>query len=186
MGNIAQTGYANELLLRQLAVELAKDIHNPQEILKGLGLTEDDYQAIKDTRAFKAMFLAASAEWNAAGNTQKRAKLKAAAMTEEALEMFWADIQERKETLNARVGLLNTLARIGGLGNPDPVANVGGNGQSFKLEIHLQGRTAPIIIDGERNFEVSEDNCEQLNPSSGSEDGLRESPLAANDEYDEL
>ena len=170
-----KTHYMDENKLRQLAVELARDIHEPEEILKSLGLTEEDYQAIKDTRAFQAMFNAASAEWNAASNTQKRAKLKAAAMTEEALEFFWADIQEHKENLNARVGLLNTLARIGGLGNPEPVNINPSGGQFFKLEIHLQGRDSPIVIDGEANqFTVD------------SEEVLGQSALATEDDRDEF
>lgn len=195
MGNVAKTGYLDEERLRQLAVELARDIHEPNIILNNLGLSEDDYQAIKDTRAFKAMYNAALAEWNAAGNTFKRAKLKAAAITEEILPTFYQDIQERKETLNARVGLLQTLAKIGGLGNPEPVAPGGGNHQFFKLEIHLQGRQSPIIIDGSREedrepLRSMEDTLtvgsydEQEGTGIGEE--LTESKHARDDPFDEF
>lgn len=194
MGEIAKTGYLDEARLRQLAVELAKDIHSPQEILNSLGLSEDDYQAIKDTRAFRTMYLAASAEWNAAGNTQKRAKLKAAAMTEEVLPMFYADIEERKESLTARVALLNTIAKIGGLGQPEPALPGGGNHQFFKLEIHLQGRQEPIIIDGESvssgSSFVNSDEQTLTASSEGSygeeEARLTESHLAADEPYDQF
>lgn len=167
-------GYMDEDTLRKLAVELARDIHEPDEILKSLGLTEEDYQAIKNTRAFQTMFNAATAEWNAAGNTQKRAKLKAAAMTEESLEYFMQDIQNREENLNARVGLLNTLARIGGLGNPEPVNVNPAGGQFFKLEIHLQGRDSPIVIDGEASGFTAHSEA------------LAQSALVTDEDYDDF
>lgn len=174
MSETSKTGYLDEAKLRQLAVELAKDIHRPDEILESLGLTDEDYQALKDTRAFKSMYHTALAEWSSAGNTQKRAKLKAAAMTEEVLPMFYADIEERKETLTARVALLNTLAKIGGLGQPEPLPPGGGNGQLFKLEIHLQGRVDPIIIDATAHEEPLTANS------------LIETPLVADEPYDEF
>lgn len=175
MSKTAKTGYMDEDKLRILATELAKDIHEPQDILKTLDLTEEDYEAIKDTRAFKVFYNSALAEWNGAGNTQKRAKLKAAAMTEEALPFFYADLEERKESLTARVALLNTIAKIGGLGQPDPVTSSGGNNQFFKLEIHLQGRAEPIVIDGEHEFTKSEPR-----------EMLAESTLLASEPYDEF
>lgn len=170
MSDITKTGYMDETKLRQLATELARDIYSPDVILKVLDLSEDDYQAIKDTRAFQTAYNAALVEWNSAGNTQKRTKLKAAAMTEEVLPMFMQDIEERKESLTARVALLNTIAKIGGLGQPEPVAASSGNNQFFKLEIHLQGRAEPIIIDGE----------------SVTASSLSESSLLVNDPYDEF
>jgi hypothetical protein len=155
--------------LRQLAVDLARDIRPADAILRELDISSSQYEDIKHTRAFRAMFDAASIEWNAAGNTPKRAKLKAAMMTEEVLPLFMDDIRERKESLTARVALLNTLAKIGGLGQPEPITNAG-SGQFFKLEIHLQGKASPIVIDGE----------------SISEPTLRESSLLASEPFDEF
>jgi len=198
---IAKTGYLDEDRLRQLAVELARDIHEPNAILKHLGLSEDDYNVIKDTRAFKNMYNLALGEWNAASNTPKRVKLKAAAMTEEILPLFYADITERKESLNARVGLLQTLSKIGGLGNPEPLPPGGGNHQFFKLEIHLQGRKDPIVIDGQPLTASSDtfgdtlgygipmeavDDQEGQEASEAIGERLNESPLAANEPFDEF
>jgi hypothetical protein len=198
---IAKTGYLDEDRLRQLAVELARDIHEPKAILQHLGLSEDDYNVIKDTRAFKNMYNLALGEWNAASNTPKRVKLKAAAMTEEILPLFYADITERKESLNARVGLLQTLSKIGGLGNPEPLPPGGGNHQFFKLEIHLQGRKDPIVIDGQPLTASSDtfgdtfgygipmeavDDQEGQEASEAISERLNESPLAANEPFDEF
>lgn len=198
---IAKTGYLDEDRLRQLAVELARDIHEPNAILKHLGLSEDDYNVIKDTRAFKNMYNLALGEWNAASNTPKRVKLKAAAMTEEVLPLFYADIAERKESLTARVSLLQTLSKIGGLGNPEPLPPGGGNHQFFKLEIHLQGRKDPIVIDGQPLTASSDtfgdtlgygipmeavDDQEGQEASEAIGERLNESTLAANEPFDEF
>jgi hypothetical protein len=196
---IAKTGYLDEDRLRQLAVELARDIHEPNAILKHLGLSEDDYNVIKDTRAFKNMYNLALGEWNAASNTPKRVKLKAAAMTEEVLPLFYADIAERKESLTARVSLLQTLSKIGGLGNPEPLPPGGGNHQFFKLEIHLQGRKDPIVIDGQPLTASSDmdvigmgipmeavDDQEGQEASEAIGERLNESTLAADEPFDEF
>jgi hypothetical protein len=168
----------DEVKLRQLAQDLARDIKPSNDVLKDLGISEVEYEAIKNTRAFKAFYDAASVEWNAAGNTQKRAKLKAAAMVEETMHLFYPDITNRTEPLNARVGLLQTLAKIGGLGQQETATGIsGGNGQFFKLEIHLNGREAPIVIDGQASSEQLEGERVQ---------GLRESALAAEEPLDEF
>jgi len=139
----------DEEKLRQFATELARDIKPPNHVLEEFGVSEADYDNIKEMRAFKAFYEAALVEWNAAANTQKRAKLKAAAMTEEVLHLFYPDISDRTEPLNARVGLLQTLAKIGGLGQQEVAQQAAGSGQFFKLEIHLNGRDSPIVIDGQ-------------------------------------
>jgi hypothetical protein len=136
-----------ESKLRTLATELAKDILEPEQILNNLHISHEQYDAIKETRAFRYMYAQACAEWNSAANTQKRIKLLAASTVEAALPIFWSDFNNANETLNARVGLLQTLAKIGGLGVPDPSERVaGGPGQTFKLEIHLSNRQEPITI----------------------------------------
>ena len=128
-----------------LAVELAKDVVHPEDIFKAVGITDEEYHQIKDTRAFKAMYNAALAEWHGANNTQKRVKFKSATLVEEVLPMFYQDITNREEPLSSRVELLKTIARFGGVGNVDPVVGPG-SGQFFKLEIHLSGKAEPIVI----------------------------------------
>jgi hypothetical protein len=162
--------FLEEPKLRQLAVELAKDIVEPLDVLKAVGITVEEYEVIKHTRAFKAMHNAALAEWHSAGNTQKRVKFKSAGLIEEVLGVFYQDIKNRDEPLSSRVELLKTIARFGGIGNPDPVTP-GGNGQFFKLEIHLAGHKEPIVV-GSRGPVI--------------EGELTESPLAKEEPYDEF
>ena len=137
--------FLEEQKLRQLAVELVKEIAPPLDVLKALGITPDEYEVIKTTRAFKAMYNSAMAEWHGASNAQKRVKFKSAGLIEEVLPVFYQDIKNRDEPLSSRVELLKTIARFGGIGNPEPLPP-GGNGQFFKLEIHLSGRQEPIVV----------------------------------------
>lgn len=138
----------DEYRLRQLANEMAKDIVDPIDILKQLNITSEQYEEIRDTRAYKIMYAEACAEWQGANNTQKRVKLKAAATVEVVMHEFYRDLRNTTETLSARTELLKTLARIGGLGNPEPIQQKN-MGQFFKLEIHIDGKQSPIIVGGE-------------------------------------
>jgi hypothetical protein len=136
----------DEARLRALANELAKDIMEAPDILKSLGIEFEEYETIKETRAFKELYIQALAEWQSAANTQKRVKLKAATAVEAALPTFWKDFNNPNENLNARVGLLTTLAKIGGLGQGETADRVALPGQTFKLEIHLSGKDEPLTI----------------------------------------
>ena len=141
--------FEDENRLRLLALELAKGIEDPSEILKKLEWSEEDYNEIKESRIFKAMLNQYIQEWRGAGNTQKRVKLKSAVNIEAALPDFYAAMINPNEPLMARVKTLEVLGKLGGLGNSEPIVGpVGGNGQYFKLEIHMDRDRPPIIIDG--------------------------------------
>jgi hypothetical protein len=136
---------SEEQKIRLLAVEMAKNIIEPLEIMEKLGISQLEFDALKSTHAFQTMYQAALIEWLSAGNTQKRVKFKSAAITEDALAIFYDDIKNKSEPLSSRVELLKTLARFGGIGAVEPPPP-GGNGQFFKLEIHLSGSKTPIIV----------------------------------------
>lgn len=156
---------AEEARLKALAVELAKDILEPEEILESLGISWGEYDQIKETRAFRELYTQALAEWKSAANTQKRVKLLAATTVEAALPTFWKDFNNPQESLGTRVSLLNALAKIGGLGQSDPMERSALPGQVFKLEIHLQDRKEMITIqaptiDSQDDLEEVEDRQE--------------------------
>jgi hypothetical protein len=149
--NLVET---DERRLRELALGLAKQIEDPRDLLSRLGFTSDDYRELCETRTFRDILRQASSEWEGAGNTHKRIKLKAAVNIEEALPSFYQAMVDPKEALSSRVKALEVIARIGGLGLPEPAA--AGSGQFFRLEINLgkdnQGRTlAPLTIDIDQN-----------------------------------
>jgi hypothetical protein len=149
---------ADERRLRELALGLAKQIEDPRDLLTRLGFTSDDYRELCETRTFRDILRQASSEWEGAGNTHKRIKLKAAVNIEEALPSFYQAMVDPKEALSSRVKALEVIARIGGLGLPEPVA--AGSGQFFRLEINLgkdnQGRAlAPLTIDIDQSAQTS-------------------------------
>lgn len=142
--------FEDEKRLRVLAMELAKGIEEPEKVLKKLQWDEADYAEISQSRIFQAMLSQYIQEWNGAGNTQRRVKLKSAVNIEAALPDFYSAMINPNEPLMARVKTLEVLSKIGGLGVSEAVSNQnssGGNGQYFKLEIHLDRDKPPIIID---------------------------------------
>ena len=142
---------ADEDRLRTLANELAKGIEDEADLLKRLGFTRADYDALAETRMFRQMLAQATSEWDGASNTQKRIKLKAAVNVEQALPSFYTAMTNPKEPLASRVKVLEVVSRIGQLGMQE--AQMAGSGQFFKLEINLGSvsgidRRETITIEG--------------------------------------
>jgi hypothetical protein len=138
-----------ELRLRELANELAKDVEEGPEILKRLGFSTAEYEELCGTNMFRAMLDQAFMEWGGVVNTPKRVKLKAAVNIENGLPDMFQAMVNANEPLASRVKVFEVMARIGGLGNPEPMHM--DNGQSFNLTIHLDPRASagapPIVIE---------------------------------------
>ena len=135
----------HEHKLRSLALEIAKGIKAPAEAMQEMGMEEIAWESLENSRAFKEMLNAASAEWNGANNTQKRVRLKAAVNVEQALPSFYVAMIDGREALASRVKVLEIMSKIGNLGVPEPIVGAN-NGQYFKLEIHMDGKS-PIITE---------------------------------------
>lgn len=136
----------DEQRLRELATGMAKGVEDDDQLLARLGFTRDDYDELSQTRTFKLILNQAVSEWEGAGNTHKRIRLKAAINVETALPSFYQAMVNEAEPLSSRVKALEVVARIGNLGNPDVLPP--GGGQFFKLEINLgQGRHEQIVIE---------------------------------------
>lgn len=133
-------------LMHTLAQEIARGYLEHEQILKNLGLSDDDYDAIERTGIFKRLLAQATAEWNSATNTAKRIKLKSQWAIEETIPTMVAFMTDPKEPLSARVETFKTIARIGQLGNPEPPA-AGEGGSGFHIEINIGQGVAPITID---------------------------------------
>lgn len=125
----------NEQVLRSLAVEMAREMNDAEDILERYSLSKDEFETIAQTRTFKLMFEQALKEWGAASNTAERVKIKSAALIEEALPLMFAELKETSHPLSSRADLFGRIARIGALGNA-PVSQ-GGSGEVFKIEINL-------------------------------------------------
>jgi hypothetical protein len=134
----------DEKRLRDLAAGLVRGIEEPETVLERCGFASGDYTELSETRMFRQMLREAQEEWEGARNTHKRIKLKAAVNIEEALPHFYQAMTNEKEPLSSKVKAFEVVARVAGLGNPEPVT--AGNGQFFKLEINLGGGVAPLVL----------------------------------------
>ena len=135
----------DETRLRDLATAIAKDVEDIDKLLERLGFTRQDYNELAETRAFKSILSQATSEWEGAGNTHKRIKLKAAINIENALPRFYHAMIDPKEPLSSKVKAFEVVSRVAGLGNPEIQA--GGGGQFFKLEINLGGGVKPLVLE---------------------------------------
>lgn len=150
-GDVSNThiSEADEQRLRELAMAFAKGVEDDNALLARLGFSREDYEELAQTRTFKAMLEQAQGEWEAAANTRKRIRLKAAINIEQSLPSFYDAMIDPKEPLSSRVKVLEVVARIGDLSTPE--LQPAGGGQYFKLEINLGQNKPPIII--ENNIE---------------------------------
>ena len=137
----------DESRLRELAQGIAKDIEPADTLFKRLGFTPSDYETLCSTRSFRAMLDQAVSEWQGAGNTQKRIKLKAAVNVEMSLPAFYAAMTNEREPLAARVKVLELMMKAAAVGNPEPVQGMGGS--AFNLTIQLSdGKREVVTIEG--------------------------------------
>lgn len=156
-----------EQIMRQLARDIVQNIQEVPDILKRYNLTSEEYEAIEKTRVFKQMLTGSAGEWEGAGNTPERIKLKSAFLIENVLPDMFASLVDKTEPLSSRVALLNTIGKFGGVGlGPAPGV---GSGQTFSLQINFRSDpsknitiTQPIlpseVIPSASEFGSSEDD----------------------------
>jgi hypothetical protein len=125
-----------EILYLRLAREIAKDLNDIETILKTYQIEPKQWDAIKDDRRFCALLESEIADWNAAGNTHERTKLKAAALVEEFLVEANTRLHDRAEGLAPKTELLKSLMRIAGMGERSGDA-AAGSGERFHITINL-------------------------------------------------
>lgn len=154
-----------EYEIRYIVNEIAKDIIPLEDILKTLNIPLEDFTHLSTSRPFKEALSSASIEWQGATNTPKRARLKAAAITEELMLRLFFLARDSNEGLGVKVKVLEAISKIAGLNTPDPVpVGVGtgntftqiinfGNGEQVALEIG--GQDTPGVIEGEPVLEIS-------------------------------
>lgn len=147
--------YSLQLKLVALAREIAMDMKQLPDILKELSITSQQFEVIKQSAYFKHVLAQEIADWNSALNTQERVKLKSQSIIELSLEEFYARMHDAKEPLSAKVELLKTLAKIGGV---DSTKTEAAAGERFTVTINLgadhkltfdKPAVTPQVIDGE-------------------------------------
>lgn len=136
------TGYTHVTHLK-LAREIAMDLRPLPDILTMHGVSEADWEAIKQSPVFQKLLQSEVEAWEAATNTAERVKLKSLAFVEEALPEFFGRAHDPKEPLNAKVEVLKTVSKFAGVGGSVDGANIGekltvtinlGSDQTLKIE----------------------------------------------------
>jgi hypothetical protein len=103
--------------LLRLAAEIAMEINPIGDILRGQGVTDEEWGRIQTHPRFQMLLLDAVREWNKATNTPERVKVKSATMLEQALPDMYGRIVDNKESLAAKTELLKLIAKLAGIGD---------------------------------------------------------------------
>jgi len=136
--------------LAKLARELASDIFEPKDIAKAHGLSSDQLEAIIVLPEFQKMLAGMMQDWNSAGNTQERVKVKAASAVEAALQVFYTDMTDRSIPLVQRVDALKAMMKLGELGEKDALGNGVLGGVTINIGLGSPGDGKPpqmVMID---------------------------------------
>jgi hypothetical protein len=124
----------NDNALLKLAREIAMDMRPIEEVLVSQGVSEQEWERISQNATFQSYLSRLVLEWNSAVNTAERVRLKSLAFVEESLPEFYARAHDPKETLNAKVEVLKTVARFAGVGI---AADTGVTGERLSVTINL-------------------------------------------------
>lgn len=119
----------------KLAREIAMDIRPLEDILATYKLDQAQWEELQANSYFQGVLNAEAEAWQSAMNTSERVKLKTLAMVEESLPEFYARMHDQKEPLNAKVELLKTVAKFGGIGGSNFDGSV--NGERLSVTINL-------------------------------------------------
>lgn len=135
----------------QLAREIAMDIFPVHDIVRLHQLTEEEWARIQRSPKFNQMVADMAAEWNSAGNTRERVRIKAATGLEAMLEIYIREIGDPSIPLNQRVEAGKFLARVGELDNAQQILG-GGGGAGFHITLNIGNEvktlSSPIIEGG--------------------------------------
>lgn len=124
----------NELTLLRLSREIARDIHPIENILDRFGIDPDVYETIQSNPRFQAILQGELEAWQGASNTSERVKIKSLSFVEELLPEMYERAHDPREPLSAKVELLKTIGRFGGVGLS---AVEGGMGEKLSVTINL-------------------------------------------------
>lgn len=103
--------------MAKLAREVAQDIFDVDQIVRLHQLDDLQWAKIQAHPTFQKMLGQMTLEWNAAGNTRERIKIKAQTGLEATLEVFIRDACDASIPLAQRVEAGKFLARLGELDN---------------------------------------------------------------------
>lgn len=148
----AKVASFNDNDLMKLVREIAMDIRSLDDILASHDVSREAWETYTENPQFQSRLRAACEEWNSAGNTADRVKIKSLAFIEEALPEFYARAHSDGENLAAKVEILKTVAKFAGIGG---TVEGGATGERLSVVINL-GADQTLRIDKEINARTIE------------------------------
>jgi hypothetical protein len=142
----------NDNDLMRLVREVAMDIRTLDDILKSHNVSREAWEELSSNPQFQTRLFSACEEWNSAGNTADRVKIKSLAFIEEALPEFYSRAHSDTETLSSKVEILKTVAKFAGIGGTVDGAITG---ERLSVVINL-GADQTLRIDKEFNARTIE------------------------------
>jgi len=132
--------------LAELAREVAMGLRPLPLIVDNYGLTEPDYEILKENHFYKRLLEATVLEWASIRNTTERSALEAAALFEQAMPHIFSRMIDGKEQLNHVVAAAQLMAKAGGIGESkrDTLP-----GEKFSITINL-GADTKLQFGGEK------------------------------------
>lgn len=131
-----------------LAREIAQDVLDIDEIIKLHNLSEQEWLKLSVHPKFTAILADMVKEWNSAGTTAERIKVKAQTGLETQLEVFIADMGDASIPLSQRTEAARMLARLGELDGQGKGETIG---QRFIIQLnigatHLTREANPTLV----------------------------------------
>lgn len=134
----------DDFQLAELAREVAMNVRTLPEILVDWEIPLEEYEKDIDPNPFYKRTLAQYViEWNSAGATKDRVKLRAQALVEQALRPLGIRLLDLKENLSSQVELGKFVAQLGHLGDTKDKIN---QAERFTITINM-GTEKKVVID---------------------------------------
>lgn len=127
----------------KIARELGSNMRELDDVLQTHEVSHAQFAELQKNVRFQKLLRGFVEEWNKVSNTSERVKLKALSFVEEALPEYYARAHDAKEPLSAKVELLKTIAKLGGVGGE---VNAALAGEKMTITINL-GADAQLQFD---------------------------------------
>lgn len=147
----------SELTLLKLSREIARDIHDIETILNRFGISAELFADISKLPRFQSLLQSELEAWNTASNTSERVKIKSLSFVEELLPEMYARAHDPREPLSAKVELLKTIGKFGGVG---VTSFEGAIGEKLSVTINL-GADSQLKFEKDITPQVIEGSNEQ-------------------------
>lgn len=135
-----------------VAHEVAMNMRDIRDILKDQGISSRMWDRMQEDKQFQGLLSSKIIEWNSAGNTPQRIKMKAAAMLELNLDQFHMALADEDISAPQKLAVAQFIARLGGVGQEERRNEIpGGTGTGhFQVKIFLGGQgSQPMVIEGQ-------------------------------------